>query len=68
MFTAIHLISANLGGLLHLSNEYGWPAQQVDSYEIVLANSTIVMASATEHADLYFALKVRLNNFSWLDT
>ncbi|KAE8151805.1 bifunctional solanapyrone synthase [Aspergillus avenaceus] len=51
------------GGLSHLSNEYGWPSQNVLSYNIVLANATIVTASATENPDLYFAIKAGSNNF-----
>ncbi|KAL3485017.1 bifunctional solanapyrone synthase [Aspergillus germanicus] len=51
------------GGLSHLSNEHGWPAQNVLSYTVVLADGRIVTASATEHAELYFAIKAGGNNF-----
>ncbi|CEL01290.1 hypothetical protein ASPCAL00878 [Aspergillus calidoustus] len=51
------------GGLSHSSNEYGWPSQNVLSYTLVLANGTIVDASATSHPDLYFAVKAGGNNF-----
>ncbi|KAI1318723.1 bifunctional solanapyrone synthase [Xylariaceae sp. FL0255] len=51
------------GGLSHSSNEHGWAAQNVISYEMVLANGSLVTASATENDDLYFALKAGQNNF-----
>lgn len=57
--TAMHLT----GGLSHTSNLYGWSVQNVISYELVLANGTIIKASATEHPDLFFAIKVGQNNF-----
>ncbi|KAI0553292.1 bifunctional solanapyrone synthase [Xylaria curta] len=51
------------GGLSHSSNEYGWSAQNVISYEVVLANGSVVIASALEHDDLFFSLKAGQNNF-----
>ncbi|ROV86748.1 hypothetical protein VMCG_10914 [Cytospora schulzeri] len=51
------------GGLSHLSNMYGWAAMSMISYEVVLANATVVTASATQHPDLFQALKAGSNNF-----
>lgn len=45
------------GGLSFLSAEYGWAANNIVEYEVVLANATIVTASNTSHPDLYRALK-----------
>ncbi|KAF2473017.1 bifunctional solanapyrone synthase [Lindgomyces ingoldianus] len=51
------------GGLSHLSNAYGFASDNVVSYELVLANATIVMASADSHQDLFYALKAGANNY-----
>lgn len=51
------------GGLSYMSAQYGWSASSAISYEVVLANGTIVTASATSHADLFTALKGGGNNF-----
>lgn len=51
------------GGLSFLSTEYGWAANNIVEYEIVLANASIITASSTEHPDLYKALKGGLNNY-----
>nr|D7UQ40.1 RecName: Full=Bifunctional solanapyrone synthase; AltName: Full=FAD-dependent monooxygenase sol5; AltName: Full=Prosolanapyrone-II oxidase; AltName: Full=Prosolanapyrone-III cycloisomerase; AltName: Full=Solanapyrone biosynthesis protein 5; Flags: Precursor [Alternaria solani]BAJ09785.1 oxidase/Diels-Alderase [Alternaria solani] len=51
------------GGLSHFSNAYGWAAQNVLSYEMVLADGSIVIASEEENSDLYFAVKAGANNF-----
>ncbi|KAL5117775.1 hypothetical protein ACEQ8H_004385 [Pleosporales sp. CAS-2024a] len=51
------------GGLSFLSTQYGWAANNIVSYEVVLANATIVTASNTSHAELYRALKGGGNNF-----
>jgi FAD/FMN-containing dehydrogenase len=40
-----------------LSSQYGWAANQVVEYEVVLANSTIVRASNSSHSDLFAALR-----------
>ncbi|KAF1985896.1 FAD binding domain-containing protein [Aulographum hederae CBS 113979] len=45
------------GGLSFLSTQYGWAANNIESFEVVLANSTTVNASETSHPDLYKALK-----------
>jgi FAD/FMN-containing dehydrogenase len=46
-----------------LSNEYGFSADNVVSFELVLADSSIVTASATSNPDLFFALKGGGSNF-----
>lgn len=52
-----------LGGLSHLSNRYGFSADNVLSFEVVLANATSVTADKVLHSDLYWALKGGSNNF-----
>ncbi|KAM0427104.1 hypothetical protein ACHAQK_012211 [Fusarium lateritium] len=51
------------GGISYFSNLYGWACDNVESYEVVLANGLIVKASATNHPDLYWALRGGGNNF-----
>lgn len=51
------------GGLSFLSTEYGWAANNIVEFEVVLANATIVYASENSHPDLYKALKGGGNNF-----
>ncbi|KAL2112238.1 hypothetical protein VUR80DRAFT_8193 [Thermomyces stellatus] len=50
-------------GLSYLSAQYGWAANSVVEYELVLPNGTAVTASATSHPDLFIALKGGGNNF-----
>ncbi|KAJ9194128.1 putative FAD dependent oxidoreductase [Paecilomyces variotii] len=51
------------GGLSFLSSQYGWAANNVVNYEVVLANATIVNANKDENQDLFYALKGGGNNF-----
>ena len=51
------------GGLSFLSAEYGWAANNIVEFEVVLANATIVTASSTSHPDLYKVLKGGGNNY-----
>ncbi|OTB00855.1 hypothetical protein M426DRAFT_323970 [Hypoxylon sp. CI-4A] len=51
------------GGLSFMSTEYGWAANSVVEYTVVLANSSIVTASETSNPDLYQVLKGGGNNF-----
>jgi FAD/FMN-containing dehydrogenase len=51
------------GGLSFMSQEYGWAASSIIEYELVLANGTIITASASENPDLFKALKGGGNNF-----
>ncbi|KAM0351034.1 hypothetical protein ACHAPU_002815 [Fusarium lateritium] len=51
------------GGISYFSNLYGWACDNVESYEVVLANGLIITASATQYPDLYWALRGGGNNF-----
>lgn len=51
------------GGFSFLSAEYGWAANNIVEFEVVLANASIITASDTSHPDLYKALKGGGNNF-----
>jgi FAD/FMN-containing dehydrogenase len=51
------------GGLSFLSTQYGWAANNIVDYEVVLANASIVTASSTSHPDLYKALKGGGNSY-----
>ena len=51
------------GGLSFLSAQYGWAANSVLEYDLVLPNGTAITASATSHPDLFLALKGGGNNF-----
>ncbi|KAH7141930.1 hypothetical protein EDB81DRAFT_948217 [Dactylonectria macrodidyma] len=51
------------GGVSYFSNLYGWACDNVESYEVVLANGEIVKATAKKHSDLYWALRGGGNNF-----
>ncbi|PVI06638.1 FAD-binding domain-containing protein [Periconia macrospinosa] len=51
------------GGLSFLSTQYGWAANNILQYEVVLGNGTIVNASSTENPDLWKALKGGGNAF-----
>ncbi|OTA70011.1 hypothetical protein K449DRAFT_380039 [Hypoxylon sp. EC38] len=46
-----------------MSTEYGWAANSVIEFTVVLANGSIVTASETSHPDLYMVLKGGGNNF-----
>ncbi|KAJ5224974.1 hypothetical protein N7468_006199 [Penicillium chermesinum] len=50
------------GGMSFLSTQYGWAANNVVNYEVVLANGTIVNANAMENANLFASLKGSGNN------
>ncbi|KAK3938964.1 FAD binding domain-containing protein [Diplogelasinospora grovesii] len=51
------------GGLSFLSTQYGWAANNVVAFELVLANASIVTVSQQSHPDLFIALKGGGNNF-----
>lgn len=57
----------SLGGLSHLSNQYGFVADNVVSFEVVLATGKLVTASAASNPDLYWSLKGGGNNFGALE-
>ncbi|KAJ5109633.1 hypothetical protein N7532_002278 [Penicillium argentinense] len=50
-------------GMSFLSTQYGWAANNVKNFEVVLANGTIVNANADENTDLFASLKGGGNNF-----
>ncbi|KAF2030280.1 FAD-binding domain-containing protein [Setomelanomma holmii] len=56
------------GGLSFLSTQYGWAANNIAAFEVVLANATIVTASNTSNQDLYQALKGGGNNYGIVTT
>ncbi|KAI8948327.1 FAD binding domain-containing protein [Xylaria longipes] len=51
------------GGLSFMSTEYGWAANSVLEYELVLANASVVQVTESQHPDLFMALKGGGNNF-----
>ncbi|KAF2803576.1 FAD-binding domain-containing protein [Mytilinidion resinicola] len=51
------------GGMSHFSNHWGLVCDNVKNFEVVLADSTIVNANATENIDLFRALKGGGSNF-----
>ncbi|KAK1749452.1 bifunctional solanapyrone synthase [Echria macrotheca] len=51
------------GGISFFSQNHGWSCDNVVSFEVVLANSSIVMASEDSNPHLYWALRGGGNNF-----
>ncbi|KAK0112796.1 hypothetical protein ONS95_014528 [Cadophora gregata] len=51
------------GGISFFSARYGFAADNVVSFEVVLYDGSVVKASATSRPDLFFALKGGSNNF-----
>ncbi|KAF2233370.1 FAD-binding domain-containing protein [Viridothelium virens] len=51
------------GGLSHLTNRFGFSCDNVISFTVVLANASVVSASAQTNSDLFFALKGGTSNF-----
>ncbi|KAL2193384.1 FAD linked oxidase-like protein [Corynascus similis CBS 632.67] len=51
------------GGYFHFSPEFGLAADNVKSFEVVLADGSIVKASSCKHPDLFWALKGGGPNF-----
>lgn len=52
-----------LGGISFHSSEYGWGCDSIASYEVVLSNGTIVIASEGQNNELYKALRGGGSNF-----
>lgn len=52
-----------LGGVSYFLNKYGFAADNVISYDVVLANGTQVTANAVNHTDLFWALKGSASNY-----
>lgn len=53
----------DIGGVAFRSNVYGFGANNVFNYEVVLSNGTIINANSTSHAELFWALKVAGTNY-----
>ncbi|OBT50517.1 hypothetical protein VE04_08764 [Pseudogymnoascus sp. 24MN13] len=51
------------GGINFYGNQFGFSADQVKRYEVVLANGEIVEATEKKNADLFWALKGGSSNF-----
>ncbi|KAI8633657.1 FAD binding domain-containing protein [Xylariaceae sp. FL1651] len=51
------------GGLSFMSTEYGWAANSVLEYTLVLANASIITVTESSHPDLFMALKGGGANF-----
>lgn len=45
------------GGLSWLSSQVGWTCDSDEEFEVVLANGDVVLANASHHEDLFWALK-----------
>lgn len=56
-------MTAIKGGFSFFSTRQGWVSDSVKSFEVVLANGSIVNANAQENPDLWAALKGGSNNF-----
>lgn len=56
-------IDSSKGGLSHFAAKEGFTCDSVVSYEIVLADGSIVNVTSTSHQDLWLALKGGSNNF-----
>jgi FAD/FMN-containing dehydrogenase len=51
------------GGISFYSNQYGFAADNVVAYEVVLGSGEIVTATSTQYPDLFWALKGGGNSF-----
>jgi FAD binding domain len=51
------------GGISFFGPRYGWACNQALSYQVVLANGSIVEASESHNADLWWGLRGASNNF-----
>lgn len=51
------------GGISYFSNTYGWAANNVVNFEVVLADGSVVNANKNVNPDLFWALKGGSNNF-----
>ncbi|KKA22494.1 FAD binding domain protein [Rasamsonia emersonii CBS 393.64] len=51
------------GGISFFSQRYGWACDNVNNYEVVLADGRIVDVNYTSYPDLYWALRGGGNNF-----
>lgn len=51
------------GGISYFGPRHGWTCNQATSFEVVLADGSIVQASAEENSDLWRGLRGGANNF-----
>lgn len=51
------------GGLSYFGPQYGWTCNQAKLFEVVLADGSVVHASAQQNVDLWKGLRGGLNNF-----
>ncbi|KAI0007439.1 FAD binding domain-containing protein [Xylariaceae sp. FL0662B] len=51
------------GGLSFMSTQYGWAANSVLEFTLVLANASIITVNENNHPDIFTALKGGGNNF-----
>lgn len=51
------------GGISWFSTRYGWTADTITNYEVVLANGSIINANKKQNKDLLWALRGGGNNF-----
>lgn len=61
--TQSNLLLTIAGGISFFSNIYGWACDNILAYDVVLPHGKIVTASATEHPDLFRALRGGGPNF-----
>ncbi|KAF2265021.1 bifunctional solanapyrone synthase [Lojkania enalia] len=54
------------GGISHLSSKYGFIADSVMEFELLVANGTLIKASQVSNPDLFFALKAGSTNYGIL--
>lgn len=52
-----------IGGFHYFINKFGYTMDSIRSYDVVLGDGTQVVASATSHPELFWALKGGANNF-----
>ncbi|CEJ82348.1 hypothetical protein VHEMI02417 [[Torrubiella] hemipterigena] len=51
------------GGISFFSNQHGWACDNVNAYEVVMADGTLRTVTAKQYPDLYWALRGGGNNF-----
>ncbi|KAI6097199.1 FAD-binding domain-containing protein [Pisolithus sp. B1] len=51
------------GGYSWLTNQYGLAVDNVESFELVLPNGTVIDVTESSHPDLFFGLRGGYNNF-----
>lgn len=51
------------GGISHFGSQYGWSADLITEYELVLSDGWIICVNLDRYPDLFWALKGGLNNF-----